>query len=638
MKKLIPIFFLCCFSTTSYTQIGTDFWLAPPDVTDLHNPPGGEPLYLYIQSQAVTDAMVTISQPANPGFNGGSPIVITVNAGKTNRVNLTPFKAALETRPTNAISNTGLRIQSNMPVSVQYEIANTNNTDIISLKGDNALGNYFYIPFHKHAPFSNHTFSAPHTANTTFDIVATQNNTIIKIYSPVSTDGHPPLQQFGITMNAGQTYSAGFTGTNYEQPSTHLSGAVLLSDKPVAITLKSDAEHNPSGACSDLQAEQIVPVSRIGNEYIAIKGSLNNTGDESVILMGTVNGTDVFLDGAATPVVTLFSGEYYRIDMDYLAASANNAVFIHATQPVYAMHYTGFGCEMGDALLPPLNYGTTSINFSRGSAESYYINLVCRTTNVNNFTITGPGTATISPASFKTVPGTGGAYMAASIQFNTTQVPVDSTFNIQNSTGAFHLGLLNGGASTGARYTYLSPFGVNGSLPLRMLQLSGRRQQDGNYLEWTAGEDGEQYRYDLQIKQSNGWTTIETKQSGSIASDRSYNYLHRSQASGPLVYRVAATELSTNRVLYSNCVLLNRNNSGAMMVYPNPASEKITVQLSGTTGSIRATIYSIAGETISMTYPTTNTFTIAIKDLPRGVYMLKVTDSNNQWQEKITKQ
>lgn len=436
-------------------QQGNEFWLAPPDVSNLHNTPGGVPIYLVVSSAGLAST-ITIDQPANVGF---VPIVVNVTANRSARVNLSAFQVQLETRPTNTIVNTGLHIVSTTPITCYYEVANTNNTDIWALKGPNGLGQEFYVPLHKHAPFFNNTFAAPHQAIASFDIVATQNNTVVTIYSPTPVDGHPALQQFSITLNRGQTYSCGYTGVNYEQPSTHPAGAVILSDKPIAVSLKDDSNHNPSGGCYDLMGDQLVPVNILGEDYIAVKGSLNNTGDESVVICATRNNTQIFLDGAAIPVVTLFAGEYYRVDMDYLSVGPNNSVYIHATQPIYAVHVTGFGCESGMALLPPLNCaGSQALNFVRSTSETFYLTLLVRTAAITGFTITGPGTATINPASFVVVPGTSGTWSAARIQYNTTQVPVDSTFRVANSIDVFALGIINGGGTSGCRYGYFSEF------------------------------------------------------------------------------------------------------------------------------------------------------------------------------------
>jgi len=101
--------------------------------------------------------------------------------------------------------------------------------------------------------------------------------------------------------------------------------------------------------------DQIVPVEILGTDYIAVKGSLNSTGDESVVLLATQNNTQVFVNGSATPVATLFAGEYYRVDMDYLTASTDNSVYVRCSKPTYAMHITGFGCEAGMVVKPELH-------------------------------------------------------------------------------------------------------------------------------------------------------------------------------------------------------------------------------------------------------------------------------------------
>jgi hypothetical protein len=461
-----------------------EFWLAPPDITDLHNTPGGEPLYL-LCSATGTAATVTVDMPANGAF---VPIVRMLAANAMTRFNLTPVKAQLETRPTNTIANTGLHIVASARVTCHYEVANTTNSDMWTLKGGEALGQEFYIPLHKHAPFQNEaSFAAPHQAFASFDIVATQNNTVVTVYSPVPVDGHPALQQFSVNLNRGQTYSGGWTGSNWWQPSTHPSGAVVLADRPVAVSVKDDSSHNPSGSCYDLMGDQIVPVSAVGEDYIAVKGPLNSTGDESLVVIATRNGTDIFLNESAVPAVTLFAGEYYRFDMDYLNSSIHNAAFLHASKPVYAMHLSGFGCEMGMAQLPPLyRGGARQVDVLRSSAETFYLLLMVPSAAVNGFSISGGGTATINPASFVTVPGTGDSWRAARIQYNTTQFPVDTSMRISNSQGHFALGVLNGGASSGVRYGYYSNFRAGGGFVVTSTPSAATIPEPGATLYYTV--------------------------------------------------------------------------------------------------------------------------------------------------------
>ncbi|HMN04495.1 MAG TPA: gliding motility-associated C-terminal domain-containing protein [Flavobacteriales bacterium] len=459
MRKILHVLISVLFPALLFAQTGKEFWVAPPDVTLKHNQPGDEPIFLNVTAGA-NAAVVTVRQPANTGFNGGSPIVINVPAYSSVRYNMTSLKAQLETRPTNQVKNTGLRITSTEDITCYYECSNTNNPDIIALKGANGLGTEFYIPLHKHAPFYNHDFGdANNKAFASFDIVATENNTTVMIYSPVAVDGHPALVPFTISLNRGQTYSCAWTGANYTDPATHPSGAAVLSDKPIAITIKDDSNHNPSGGCYDLMMDQIVPIGILGTEYVAVKGSLNATGDESVFLMAVENNTKIYINGNAAPVATLFAGQYYRHDMDYLAGSATeNSTYMTASKPVYAVHVTGFGCEQGMAVLPPLNCaGSQQVGFTRSTNEGFFLNVLVRSGSEGDFIVTG-GTATISASSFKTVPGTGGAWKSAHLSFNTTQVPVNTGMLIRNTSDVFSLGVINGGAGSGCRYGFFSEF------------------------------------------------------------------------------------------------------------------------------------------------------------------------------------
>ncbi|MBK7242089.1 MAG: gliding motility-associated C-terminal domain-containing protein [Flavobacteriales bacterium] len=455
MKK--ALFFVLALLLTGQliAQTGTEFWLAPPEVTASH---GDQPIFINVTTLG-QPAVVTISQPANPAFNGGVPIVLNLAANSAQRYDLTLLKVELETRPTNTVLNTGLRISATSNITCYYEPSYTNNPDIAALKGANGLGTEFYIPLHKHAPFYNHGYAAPNKAYASFDIVATENNTVVMIYSPVPVDGHPALTPFTVDLNIGQTYSCAWTGTNHTDPTTHPSGAVVLSDKPVAISIKDDSNHNPSGGCYDLMLDQIVPVNILGTDYVAVKGALNATGDESLFVMAVQNNTQVYIDGSPIPVATLFAGQYYRHDMDYLPSGGNNAAYVSGSKPLYAIHVTGFGCEQGMAILPPLNCaGSTQLSFTRSTSEAFFLNLLVRNGSQNDFVVTGPGTATIPGAAFQTVPGTGGEWMAARIQYNTTQVPVNQAFIVSNTSDVFSLAIINGGGGTGCRYGFFSEF------------------------------------------------------------------------------------------------------------------------------------------------------------------------------------
>ena len=82
----------------------------------------------------------------------------------------------IENKPVNQILNYGIYISSTAPITAYYEEASTNNPDLISLKGKNALGTEFYTPFQN---LLNSQYSQSKAG---IDIVASEDNTILKLH------------------------------------------------------------------------------------------------------------------------------------------------------------------------------------------------------------------------------------------------------------------------------------------------------------------------------------------------------------------------------------------------------------------------------------------------------------------------
>ncbi|MCP2936129.1 hypothetical protein NK983_25910, partial [Salmonella enterica subsp. enterica serovar Typhimurium] len=69
------------------------------------------------------------------------------------------------------------------------------------------------------------------------------------------------------------------------------------------------------------------------------------------------------------------------------------------------------------------------------------------------------GSTTLVPASgFTLVPGTGGTLSGFQRSYTTTEIPAGIANLLTNSADVFSLGVINGGASTGCLYHYMSSF------------------------------------------------------------------------------------------------------------------------------------------------------------------------------------
>ena len=443
-------------------QVDYEFWFVAPEVTSGH---GDNPVR-FVFTAFGQPSTATISMPANGGF---TPVVVNVPANGTVNVDMTPYKAQIENNPPASVLNKGILIQATNPITAYYEVNRDNNPDIFTLKGKNALDTEFYIPLQN--KFNNQGGLNP-AAYAGFDIVATENNTTVTITPTQDLFGHPAGIPFTITLDKGETYfcrSLSQTGT------LKPGGTKVVSNKKIAITIKDDSIRTTWGGCYDLLGDQIVGTSQIGFDHVIIKGPTGN--NDHAFIYATENNTEIWIDDSTgAPDLILNEGQIHNYN-----SFPNASTFIHSSKPVYATHLTGYGCEMGTALVPPLGCsGSSEIAFTRSSTTSFSLIILTDSGNINNFTVTNNGAnVPINPADFTDAPGTNGKLKVYNEDFANTIVVTNAQTVVSNTKGVFHCGMVNGTGS-GCRYGYFSGF--------RSVQLGGDRPFcDGDTTTLDAG-------------------------------------------------------------------------------------------------------------------------------------------------------
>lgn len=446
MKIYILVLSMLMLTLVSKAQLDTVFWFAAPNGVNASS--------VYFRFSTLTQPTnVTISQPANPGF---VPQTISIPAASSMSYTFTNL-SQLETQPANTIQNYGIKITATNGVYAYYEVPGDaggyGGADIFALKGKNALGNEFYVPAQNVS--DNLTVSGVPGYNS-FAVVATENNTTVQITPSTAIVGHPAGVQYSITLNKGQTYTAQATSSS---AASHLSGSHLVTNKPIAVTMSDD---NVAGSPvfgtdgADLCGDQIVSINQIGTAYIPINGKLlgNYAEHDQVFLVGTANNTTVNING--TTVTTLNAGQTYRYSM-----GTAGAAFIQTTAPVYALQLSGFGYELGVALLPSINCtGSQEITLFRSDDRDLYLTLLVDSGGVDDFLFNG-ASGVITPSDFTSVPGTNGQWKYARKLFSLASIPNSSTFTVTNTTHVFHEGIIHGDASTYCRFGYFSDFGTS---------------------------------------------------------------------------------------------------------------------------------------------------------------------------------
>lgn len=420
-----------------FSQADTSFWFVAADLQQQH---GDRPVYLRISSQS-NAATITISQPANSSF----PVqTVTVAANSSLSVDMTSWIDMLENQPVNTVLNKGLYIRATAKISCYYDMANSYNGDMFALKGRNALGKKFTIPFQQ--SFTTTSIYPLPLFTSTFEIVATQDNTTITIQPARNLMGHPSGTSFTIKLNRGQTYScAAESNLSTERP----GGTIITADKPVAVTIKDDSINYPGFGCADTAGDQLIPDAIAGTEFVIIKGYLN--GPDNYFVFATENTTSVMENGVV--VATINAGDYY------IGTLNADACFVETSKPVQVFHVSGFGCELGGAVIPSLKCtGSNTTSLTRATTQNFFVNIITKPSAIAGFTLNGQ-TGIIDASQFQVVPGSGGVWMYARVLLDLSQVPAGGIAKIDNNLEKFHVGLIHGDQSSTCRYGYFSEFG-----------------------------------------------------------------------------------------------------------------------------------------------------------------------------------
>lgn len=442
LKKLL-LLLLLPFSV--FAQKDTTFWFAAPDVNQfLPGNPHDRPILLRLTSFS-SPSTVTISIPANPSF---TPLTNTIAANSSGIVDLSAWADQIENASANTVANKGILIRATADITVYYEIvSNCNcNPELFSLKGRNSLGTEFIIPSQTEWAIDSVRFPQ---AKAAFDILATEDNTVINITPSKHLIGRLPGVPFSVSLNKGQTFS---NQGLYRSGISLLNGSIVTSSKPIAVTTYEDLLM-ADGPCADLAGDQLIPTSIWGNEFVVVKGDLTNK--DKVVITAMTDGTTIYLNGNATPSATINRGNSYEFNL-----SSQPVSYITSNYKISVYHYTGVNCEIGSAVIPKINCtGSNDVAITRSISEDAVVFITTRAGNQAGFTVNGSNTI-ITAADFSPVPGSGGNYVFCKKKLNAA-MPTGSPSRFINSIGKFQLGFLNGATPSsysGCRYGFFSDF------------------------------------------------------------------------------------------------------------------------------------------------------------------------------------
>ncbi len=356
MIKLLPILLPCLFlwtgSTALFAQLDTIHWMPPmfPSSTM-----GTQ--YIYVYTPEATPFPIVIE-------DGSGQVVKTATISSTE-----PFIYELSNTFSQllvadiylnqVLPKSGLVILGPKKFHASFRLLTAGGGDacFLTYKGRAALGKTFRIGTLAQA------YDKTGQRFNTVGIMATEDGTTINFsdYLPIM-NGIPPTP---ITMQLQRGESLVMVykipGIEDPQPKNGFFGALLEATKPIAVTCGGWLGAPVVYEANDIGVDQILPLERVGKEYIFCKGD-GPTTLEHPIIIAHLDNTEVWINGADTAFATLNAGQFLSLPSYHYLPAGN--IFVRTTEPVFAYQMTG-GWDTGKTSLntpslmfiPPLSCG-----------------------------------------------------------------------------------------------------------------------------------------------------------------------------------------------------------------------------------------------------------------------------------------
>jgi len=506
MKQKILLLFTLFFIVSVSKAQDTQFWFVTNETG-----PSGNTLFnnggFFFSNANEKDATITIHYYKT---NLTQTIAVPAKSGYAHTLAATFIRTNFIATADGEVANCGVHISSTERVSAYFHWNLENYQYIAALKGQAALGYEFYV-----TQVSDRWANLDHTYDC-INIVAPQDDTTIKFTPTRNCYGAGGNYTAGTTytktLNEGQTFS--FRELNKDDGAgtfSSLAGTHITSDKPIAVTSTEGVNNDPAG-------DQLIPITRLGTDYVIVKGFGAFANSERTYITATEDNTKVYAtpeSGTETLLATLNAGKTTVYNMGNKDA-APYVLTIRADKPVSVMQYVDVNQLNGPyshtdgAVVPDitnLSVGDYSF-YNIYSAPDVYnaILTVYKKGSRNDFTITYNGnTYPIATSNAGTVIRYGDVPGYPNLEYMQWQLPTSSRgmlVNVNNSTSAYTLGYYS--ASLATLYTTFAYFSTFTGGDERDICLGGDIDPLTGFLPLVGTET---YQWQSSIN-SNTWANI----------------------------------------------------------------------------------------------------------------------------------
>ncbi|MBV1888046.1 MAG: T9SS type B sorting domain-containing protein [Urechidicola sp.] len=365
-----------CVAFEATAQFSKTHYIPPITAHDTHKTSLPKEQYLYISTPSTTSFNVKITPvggaPENFTISNGSPIEYAIREKAAGENNLSAMFSQFITPSSTTgtkFNNLGYIIEADNQVYVSVRLlAGTKyeQAGAVVSKGLAGLGNTFRVG--ALPSLIRASSQADFIGGTKLDfisfvsVMATEDNTQVD-FSDFSSgvtilNGTPT----NVILDNGESYIIALQTNVSVANFDGLVGVLVQSSKPIAVNSGSfnGTSHDSQGS-RDVGIDQIVPIERIGQEFIFVRARGGDNFEKPIIVAHQDN-TEIFIDGGGVAIATINAGEYHVIDGSDYGADGN--MYVSTSNDVYA--YQGIGgttnaSNQGMFFVPPLNCKTPKI-------------------------------------------------------------------------------------------------------------------------------------------------------------------------------------------------------------------------------------------------------------------------------------
>jgi len=379
-------------------QLSKVHYVPPVAYSDIGNAIPDQGHYFYISTPSTTSVTVVITPVGSASstiqVSNSIPYVFTIDppgAPHSSQVAIGASSTDIVSNTSRVVTDKGYIIEATAEVYVALRIAQRDQAGALVSKGRAALGTDFRI-----GAFTN--YNATSNYSSFLSVMASENATLITINdikdgvdiidfneaSLGATSGN--LNDIIFTLNRGESYtmvtrsdqSADVSAaleveTTQTVNSDGLIGTYVNSDKPVVVSSGSLNGSFGVGGGRDYGFDQIVDYSKVGSEYIFVKGTGSDEW-ENVLLVAHTDATTITINGlgisngivhgkgvnvsSASPAIaspSIDAGDYFLIEGDLYSADGN--MYVQSSAPIFAFQGIGSGgseANQGLFFVPPL--------------------------------------------------------------------------------------------------------------------------------------------------------------------------------------------------------------------------------------------------------------------------------------------